>query len=307
MIRTVLGDIPKEKLGITMCHEHFNIDLDHIRHDGISKIATVEEVVPEIEAMMELGVRAAMEVSTIDMLRDPKKLKEIAAKTGLNIVAATGFYLSQYHPEDIKDMTKEDIAKIFQKEVTTGMADTDIKAGVIAEIASSPKSFVGEELKVLKAAGIAARNTGAAVSTHTGRYTAHETVDTLLKEGVNADKIIIGHQDLIDDVDYHVSLLEKGVNIGFDTCGKTSYMADETRAKNIITLIRRGYGKHILLSNDVSRRTYFLQNGNFGYTAVMKVVVPLLKDYGLTKDELDDLLIHNPARILDNDWRQECF
>lgn len=40
MIRTVLNDIEKEKLGVTMCHEHFIVDLDRVRHDGISMIET---------------------------------------------------------------------------------------------------------------------------------------------------------------------------------------------------------------------------------------------------------------------------
>ena len=44
MIRTVLGDIEKNEFGKTMCHEHFIIDLDKVRHDGISMIETVEEV-----------------------------------------------------------------------------------------------------------------------------------------------------------------------------------------------------------------------------------------------------------------------
>ena len=86
MIRTVMGDIPKEQLGVTMAHEHFIVDLDRIRKDGVSKIETVEEVIPEIKKMMDLGVQSTFEVTTNDMGRDPLKLKEISEKTGLLIV-----------------------------------------------------------------------------------------------------------------------------------------------------------------------------------------------------------------------------
>ena len=48
---------------------------------------------------MALGVQAAVEVSTIDLGRDVRKLKQISLDTGLTIVASTGFYLTQYHPE----------------------------------------------------------------------------------------------------------------------------------------------------------------------------------------------------------------
>lgn len=116
-------------------------------------------------------------------------------------------------------------------DLTKGIDNTDIKAGVIGEIASSPKEFVGQEKKVLLAAALAHQATGAAVSTHTGRYTAIETIETLINNGVEADKIIIGHQDLIDDSEYHINLLKYGVNLGFDTCGKIAYQTDEVRAK----------------------------------------------------------------------------
>lgn len=303
MIRTVLGDIDRTKLGRTLAHEHFIIDLDRVRKDGISRIDTPEEVIPEIRLMMEDGITAAFEVSTIDLGRDVEKLRTISRETGLHIVASTGYYLSPYHPAELADQTPDEIARTYEKELTSGIGDTGIKAGFIAEIASSPEAFVGQEKKILVAAGIASRRTGAAVSTHTGRFTALETIETLLAEGMEPDKIILGHQDLIDDHDYHLSLLKHGINIAFDTCGKSAYMPDETRARNILSLIREGYSDHLVLSNDVSRRTYFTSAGGPGYVAVMRSVVPLLREQGATEEEISKLLVDNPARIVDNDWR----
>lgn len=303
MIRTVLGDIEPKLLGKTLAHEHFIIDLDRVRKDGVSRIDTVEEVLPEIRAMMDDGIAAAFEVSTIDLGRDVQKLKEISQITGLHIVASTGYYLSAYHPDALTESTPEEIADTFVKELLDGIGNTGIRAGFIAEIASGPNSFEGQEKKVLTAAGIAAKQTGAAVSTHTGRKTAVETIETLLDQGVDPDKIILGHQDLIDDHAYHLSLLRYGINIAFDTCGKSAYMPDEVRARNILSLIDAGYGDHMVLSNDVSRRAYFTCAGGPGYLAVMRSVVPLLYSMGASEVDVDKLLIHNPARIVDNQWR----
>lgn len=303
MIRTVNGDISKDKLGVTMAHEHFIVDLDRVRKDGVSKIETVDEVIPEIKKMMELGVKSAFEVTTNDMGRDPLKLKEISDITGLNIVCSTGFYLSEYHPDVLNKLTKEEIAEIYIKDLTVGIDDTGIKAGLIGEIASNKTAFISNEKKILEAAGVASVKTGSAVSTHTGKFAAKETIDILLNEGVNPDKVIIGHQDLIDDIDYHVSLLQRGINIGFDTCGKSAYVKDEIRARNIMKLIEKGYGDHIVLSNDVSRRTYFTSFGQNGYLSVMNIVVPFLKEYGIKDSDLHKLLVDNPSRIVDNDWR----
>lgn len=303
MIRTVLGDIPAQRLGPTLAHEHFIIDLDRIRKDGVSRIDTVEEVVPEIRLMMADGIRTAFEVSTIDLGRDVLKLKAISAETGLQIVASTGYYLSPYHPAELSDQSAEQVAATYERELLEGIDGTGIKAGLIAEIASSPTAFEGQEKKILIAAGMAAKKTGAAVSTHTGRSNAAETIETLLAQGMDPDKIIIGHQDLINDTPYHLSLLKYGVNLGFDTCGKGNYMPDETRARDLLALIEAGYGDHLVLSNDVSRRSYFVSAGNGGYCAVMRSVVPLLRQIGAAEADVRKLLVDNPARIADNDWR----
>ena len=188
--------------------------------------------------------------------------------------------------------------------IPTGNSTSDknpLRAGLIAEIASSPKQFVGHEKKILQAAAIASKKTGFAVSTHTGRINAIETIETLLNEGCDADKIIVGHQDLIDDHEYHVSLLKYGVNIAFDTCGKVAYMPDETRALNAKKLVEEGYEDHLVLSNDISRHTYFTSFGGTGYLAVMGSVVPLMKEYGIEENVINKFLVDNPSRIVNND------
>lgn len=301
MIRTVLGDIDKSELGKTLAHEHFIVDLDRVRHDGFSFIFDIDEVVPEIRKAMDQGIQAAFEVTTNDMGRDVRKLKQISEITGLKIVCSTGFYLSAYHPEWFDKADKEEIAGIFINDLTNGIDDTGIKAGLIAEIASSPKSFEGHEKKVLEAAAIAVEKTGFAVSTHTGRFTAIETIETLLNGGVDPDKIIIGHQDLIDDPEYHLSLLKYGVNIAFDTCGKVAYCPDEIRAANARKIVEAGYEDHLVLSNDISRHTYFTSFGKQGYLAVMDSVVPFMRKEGLSEEIINKFLIDNPARIVNNE------
>ena len=300
MIRTVKGDIARDELGFTLAHEHLILDLNWVRKDGVSYIEDINEVIPEIQMAQKQGIKAVFEVSTIDMKRDVEKLKKISEKTGLKIVCSTGYYLSEYHPAWLSDASKEEIADVYIKELTEGIDGTDIKAGFIAEIASSPNSFVGQEKKILEAAAIASAKTGFAVSTHTGRPNAIETIETLIEGGVDPDKIIIGHQDLIDDSKYHLSLLKYGVNIAFDTCGKVAYMPDETRAMNALTLVEAGYEDHLVLSNDVSRHTYFTTFGGKGYLAVMGSVVPLMKEYGIKEETIEKFLKANPERIVNN-------
>ena len=69
MIRTVLGDIEPKLLGKTFAHEHFIIDLDRVRKDGVSRIDTVEEVLPEFSDSVSVtsvsSVISSEEVSVV--------------------------------------------------------------------------------------------------------------------------------------------------------------------------------------------------------------------------------------------------
>ena len=244
-----------------------------------------------------------MEVSTIDLGRDVRKLKQISLDTGLTIVASTRFLFNPVSSGMAGVGQRRSDCGSVCRELTEGIDDTGIKAGIIAEIASSPERFEGEEKKILKAAGIASRQTGAAVSTHTGRATAVETIETLLAEGMDPDKIIIGHQDLIDDTKYHVQLLKYGVNIAFDTCGKKPIC----RMKRGPAMRWRSWKPAmaiICFSATISPAgLIFTSQGGDGYLSVMKWVIPLLKQIGASDRQIQRCLVDNPARILDNEWR----
>ncbi len=299
MIRTVLGDIPPRDLGVTMCHEHLSLDLSRVRGDGDSIFLSVDALLPELRMASALGVKAIIEASTIDMKRDALALKALAQTAGLHIVASTGFYLQAYHPAFLADAAISEIAAIFEREITVGIDDTGVRAGLIAEVATSKGAMTPEEEKVLLAAGGAASNVGCAVSTHCDGGTLGLEQARLLKLNMPAEKVILGHLDLADDTPYHQRLLDEGVNIAFDTIGKTAYLSDERRADNLCALLERGYEDQLLLSQDISRLSYLTQNGGRGYTAVMGYFIPMLKERGVAERSIHKMLTANPARILD--------
>ena len=110
--------------------------------------------------------------------------------------------------------------------------------------------------------------------------------------------VIVRGEPVLND-----ATMEDALQVGIDTCGKVNYMADEIRAENMLKIIRAGYGDHIMVSDDVSRRTYFVSHGGVGYIAAYKTVLPLLKEYGATDEDIRKITTDNPARILDNDWK----
>lgn len=301
MIQTVKGLMEAKDLGITMCHEHLALNLTRVRGDEDSNFSCEDLIIEEVEQMMKYGVQTVIEVTCNDMGRDVFRLLKISEATGLKIVCATGFYLWQYHPESVLAGDVEEICDVFCREIQEGIDGTQIRAGVIGEVASSRNEIAPSERKVMLAAAKASIRTGAAVTTHCQLGTmALEQSSLLQHEGMNPDKIILGHLDLENDREYHCRVLETGVNIGFDTIGKISYLSDEARADNLIHLIERGFEDHIVLSQDISRKSYLSVNqARSGYMRVMKDFVPLLKKKGVQQETLDKLLTKNPGRILD--------
>ena len=301
MIQTVKGPIRPEELGITMCHEHLVLNLSPVRGDDDSNFSDINLIADEINKAKAYDVQSFIEVSCNDMGRDVKKLKELSQRCNVNIVAATGCYLEAYHTPWVKSCQVEELAELFYREITEGIDDTGIKAGVIGEVAAGQHGMATSEEKVLTAAAMAGKRANCAVTTHCQLGgLALEQSALLQKNGMNPSKIILGHLDLVNDCDYLEAVLKTGVNIGFDTIGKVAYLSDENRADNLMHLIEQGYEQQIVLSQDISRKSYMMAYGKFsGYTSVIKDFVPLLKERGITKESLNYLLIENPARIFD--------
>lgn len=299
MIQTVKGPIKAKDLGITMSHEHLALNLTRVRGDDDSDFSCEETIIHEVKRMMDYGVRSVIEVTCNDMGRDVRQLVRISDASDLNIVCATGFYLHQYHPEYVLSGEADAICDIFCRDILEGIDGTNVRAGVIGEVASSHKEITPSEKKVLKAAAKASVITGLAVTTHCQLGTMAMEQSLLLQtEGMDPDKIVLGHLDLTNDRDYHLQVLKTGVNIGFDTIGKTAYLPDETRADNLMWLLEHGFEDRIVLSQDISRRSYFSENKHHsGYMSVMKDFLPLLRQRGIGKETLNKLLVQNPARI----------
>lgn len=301
MIQTVNGAIKAEGLGVTMSHEHLALDLSRVRGDHDSDFNDMDLIAREIDKMKEYGVKSVIEVSCNDMGRDVKKLKELSDRCKIHVIASTGYYLEPYHTDIIKESSVEELCQIFCKEISEGIDDTGIKAGVIGEVATGEQAMASSEKRVLTAAAMAGEKTGCAVTTHCqlGKLGLEQS-SLLQKYRMNPEKIVLGHLDLANDRSYYEEVLRTGVNIGFDTIGKVTYLSNEARADNLMWLLEKGYENRIVLSQDVSRKSYLYEFKQYsGYMAVMKDFVPLLIKRGIEKETLDRLLIHNPARIFD--------
>ncbi len=340
-VYSVCGALSRKELGTVTTHEHVLLDLTAFYQalpvPGVEDPATqkvemwnlgilsrdcyalkdnlllMDEDVQaeEIAYFKRAGGNTVVDASLPGIGRDPKALKRIAEKTGLNIIMGTGFYVGETHPAELATMTDRQVADLMVGELTEGADGTDVKAGYIGEIGIS-EIFDDKERKVLRAAAIAQKDTGVAINVHINPWTTNglEAADILLDAGVSPDRICISHIDVEDREDYVYALLKKGVYVEFDNFGKEYYIRREVRNPGYglfvhdterVTFLKKliddGYLRQILLSCDLCLKNLMHCYGGWGYDHVLTNIVPMMEDEGITNEQIHTLLVENPA-----DW-----
>jgi len=298
-IMTVLGPINPAELGPTLMHEHLFIDLSGRKRDPDTILDNLEVACQEVAHLQRAGGRALVEVTCHGMGRRVDLLQEVARRTGLQVIAATGFYQQAYHPPYVAERTAEELAEMLIRECEEGMDGTPVRPGILAEIGTSKGEIRPGEAKVFRAVAIAHKATGLPISTHCTLGTMGlEQLNLLEAEGVDPSRVVIGHQDLRDDLETHVALARRGATVAYDTAGKEAYMPDAVRVRLITGMLERGLGDRVVLSMDVTRRSHLKANGGYGYSYLFDRLVPELQAAGVSDAELHLMLVENPRRIL---------
>ena len=267
------------------------------------------------------GGRTVVDNTGVGLSRDPAALRRIAEATGLNIITTTGFYKHETHPGWVKEMTADQVADLMVSEIEEGIGDTGIRAGSIGECACSedPLPYHPEEEKILRAACRAQIRTGVGFTIHPSIYDAREGgiaavgeayIDLIEEEGADLDSFYLSHCDLsLDRRDYHLRLLDRGITISYDTFGYEGINSPEflggcrmstdiERVDRIAALCHRGYDRQIVMAQDVGMRMLWKRYGGSGYSLVLEWAVPLLRSRGVTEQQLHNMLVENPKRIL---------
>jgi phosphotriesterase-related protein len=153
---------------------------------------------------------------------------------------------------------------------------------------------------MLRAAALVQRDLGVPITTHTTKGTIPEEQIRILEEaGADLTKVCIGHQDLKLDYEQHLRVVKSGARIGYDCISKEHYGPDATRVAFIKRLIEEGYGDQILVAGDIARQSYFTSyGGGPGFTYILWRFIPWLWSEGVSREDTDKLLIHNPASLL---------
>ncbi|MCF6463167.1 phosphotriesterase family protein [Clostridium sp. Cult1] len=297
MITTVKGKV--KRLGKTYIHEHIKLDLSGHKKDPDTNYNDTNEVMLELKELKKKGMDSLVEVTNRGMGRDVLIMVELAERTGLNIIASTGFYKEPFLPQYFYQLSDKELTNMLIKDIEEGMDETHIKAHVLGEVGTSHNRITDTERRLFYIIGNVHLNTGRPIFTHTTLGTmALEQIQILEERNVDLEKVLIGHMDLNYNMEYHLRVADKGCYLGFDTIGKINYQPDENRIQLIKELVARGHENQIVLSLDLTRKSHLKKYKGIGYSYIVDKFIPLLIESGIKEETISKFLVDNPNRLL---------
>ena len=299
---TVTGEIPASKMGITLTHEHVLVDfamIDSISKNRYNKDSVIMKVLPYLEELKPFKVATFVDCTTEFMGRDPQLLAELSRKTGINILTNTGWYGAdnQRHlPNEIKNMSAEEIAEIWIGEAKNGIGNTGIKPGFI-KIAINDFDFSETDKKLVAAACLTHLETGLTIMSHTGRASAALAQLQILKQyGVDPSAFIWAHAMVESSMENILTLSQMGCWVAFD--GVREEMVTIIRFNNLLHYMKSTRQlNRVLLSHDAGWYQPGKPNGGEirSYTSLFNLLIPYVMNQGITQQEIDQVIIKNPA------------
>lgn len=309
-VRTVLGDVPAEQLGIVYAHEHLIIQggLGVMKKSDL-KLDSIDKAIQEVSECQRLGAATFIDYMPLDSGRNPAALVEISQRTGAHVVAATGFHKPMYYDDLhwIYHYSVEQIAELLVQECEQGMDRYSgngplperiaARAGLIKG-ASDYNSIAAVSRKLFEAAAIAHLRTGIPIATHTEHGTCGlEQVELLGRLGVKAEHIIVCHMDRNPDLYVHRELAATGCYLEYDNATRVKYHPDAAAVKLLMDMVAAGFEDRIMLGTDFALRSYWrAYGGGPGMAHLLARFVPRLRREGVPEAVLAKLIASNAHR-----------
>ena len=314
-INSVLGPMDTSELGFTLSHEHVIVTsagIQYVYPEFIDRDGTIERGIADLREAHGEGLRTIIDVSTIDLGRDIRLLEQVSRESGVNIICATGTWRDI--PRVFWTASPDVIAGLYKREIEVGIEKTGIKAGII-KVANDMGGVTDEGEIILRAASRAQKATDVPISTHTWapERVGEQQVAIFEDEGVDLNRVYVGHSNDTTDTEYLIGLLEKGVWIGLDRYPgrKTEFTPDwEGRTQTAWRLIQAGWGHRIMLGHDwsvtlsIASAEMQEQRQRYnpdGYLFITRRVIPRMKELGATDADIENIFVNNPRRFFEGE------
>jgi len=127
----------------------------------------------------------------------------------------------------------------------------------------------------------------------------------LREEGVDLDRVLVGHSGDSDDLDYLCALLDAGAHLGMDRFGLPYFLSFERRIATVARLCELGYASRMVLSHDAACHNDAFRPAamhawapDHHHCHISNDVLPALAEAGVAAGDLHAMLVEVPQRLL---------
>jgi phosphotriesterase-related protein len=298
-VMSVTGPVEAGALGLTLMHEHLFLDLTKDTWTNNNFLTDPDLTLLELQRYKEVGGTTLVDQTTRGLGQDPRAVRDMAERSGLNIILGAGWYREPYYESYLYRWKTDQVAEQIIRDVSEGIVDSGVRAGIIGELGAHFQWISPVEERVLRAAGRAQKKTGVTLTLHSTRAPVGlDQLDILREEGVVPRRVVVGHAHSYPHHEYHVAVAQRGAFLTFDRMGITNEWERQRNVRLICEIIRAGFVKQLMLSQDVCYKSDLVAYGGLGYAFVPTGFSDILRAAGVTDEQLHQMLVENPRRAL---------
>ncbi|TPQ22419.1 phosphotriesterase family protein [Streptomyces sporangiiformans] len=299
-VRTVLGDVPPEALGLCDAHDHLFLSSPQLPGQELRDASAARA---ELAAFRAAGGGCVVQWTPYAMGRRAADLPLLSRDTGVHVVAGTGLHQAAHYEAELLRRLRGGLADLFVAELTDGIGTSGVRAGLI-KVAGGFHALDAHARWTMTAAAEAHHATGAPVAVHLELGTgALNVLDLLCGElGVPPHRVILGHLNRFPDFTVHRRAAEAGAFLAFDGPSRANHATDWRMPDAVRALADAGFGHRLLLGGDTTTAGARSVDGGPGMPYLLRGVRPRL-ELALGEDLVERILTENPGRAFAVDWR----
>lgn len=313
VVRTVLGPVPADDLGVVAVHEALLSVVpgaEYAYDIVIDRAEIFETLAARLRAFRAAGGGTIVDATGMFHGRDVPMLEALSASTGVHIVASTGmgpeenlggyFLTPQTNPPT--PWPAERFAELFAAETTEGMVvkrrERRGQAGLIVTTGTRDGLTPTDE-SLYRGAARAGASTGVAVAFQPGADPVAE-LELLLAEGIDPARVAVGGLDRREAAPSAAAVAERGSFVLIDRVGSpdSDRLNDDERAELVAELVAAGHRDRVLLSAGAIGVAKGQPDDARAYESVLVDFGPLLASHGVSDFDVRHMLTANPAALL---------
>lgn len=308
-IRTILGDVPVEEMGVTYSHEHIVIEECYVTLDHPEFLLNdSDKIIAELKGLKDLGCCTMVDTMPVNAGRNVLKSAAISKQVGINFIIPTGIHLEIYYPKSHwrYHYTEDQLTQLFIDDIEIGIDRFDYngpvidrtqhKAGLI-KLATGDEPITKHQEKIFHAVVNAHKATGAPILTHTNNGNqAIAQAELFEKLGANLNHIVLSHTDRNKDIGYHMELMQTGISVEYDSAFRWKG-TDENWTYTLLEKLLPLFPHQITVGMDAAKNAYWRSYG--GKPGLDYLLTTFKEELNNRKlgEYIDNIFIKNPARI----------